>query len=368
MTAESRHRESPKDEAITIHELFSKLIFCYKYLLGKWKAILLVGIFGAALGFVYAAMKKPIYTATTTFVLESGDSGAGMGQYAGLASMVGIDLGSSGGGIFQGDNILELYKSRTMISKTLLTEVNINNKKQLLIDYYIAFNSLRESWAEQPELLNMKFTGSELQEKTGKSRLKDSLINIFVASINKNNLVVDKLDKKLSIIKVDVNSTDEIFAKTFNDLIVSNVNDFYIQTKTKKSMENVNILSTKVDSVRAVLNGAIYAGAAVADATPNLNPTRQIQRSVPMQRSQFSAETNKGILSELIKNLELSKMSLLKEAPLIQIVDQPNFPLRKEQTNKIFVAVAAGIIMSMLTAIVLLGRLFIRSLNPNVVV
>ena len=84
-----------------------------------------------------------------------------------------------------------------------------------------------------------------------------------------------------------------------------------------------------------------------------------------MQRSQFSAETNKGILSELIKNLELSKMALLKEAPLIQIVDQPNFPLRKEQTNKILVAVVAGIVMSMLMAMFFLVTLFIRSLKPN---
>ena len=36
--------------------------------------------------------------------------------------MMGLDVGGSGG-LFQGENILELYKSRSMIAKTLLTEI-----------------------------------------------------------------------------------------------------------------------------------------------------------------------------------------------------------------------------------------------------
>lgn len=52
-------------------------------------------------------------------MLDESNKGAGLSQYASLASMAGIDLGgSSSGGIFQSDNILELYKSRLMIEKS----------------------------------------------------------------------------------------------------------------------------------------------------------------------------------------------------------------------------------------------------------
>ena len=54
-----------------------------------------------------------------------------------------------------------------------------------------------------------------------------------------------------------------------------------------------------------------------------------------MQRSQFNAETNKSILSELVKNLEMSKISLRKETPLIQVVDRPIFPLEKDRFGKV---------------------------------
>jgi hypothetical protein len=363
MAIERQHPVSQENDAISIRDLVIKLIAWFKYLLKRWKIIVVMGLLGACLGFAYASIKDPVYTATTTFVLESGEGSNALGQYAGLANMVGIDVGGTGGGIFQGDNILELYKSRSMIAKTLLTEVELDGKKQLLIDYYIYFNNLKETWKDRPQLLNLKFSKGEQPLKSVNSRLKDSLINSFVASINKNNLVVSKLDKNLSIIKVDVNAKDEFFAKAFNDHIVENVNDFYIQTKTKKSLDNVHILAVKVDSVRAVMNGAIYTSAAVADATPNLNPTRQIQRSAPIQRSQFTAETNKAILSELVKNLELSKMSLLKEAPLIQIIDQPNFPLQKVVLGRIFTAIIAGIVFGILTSLFLLVGLFFRNLN-----
>ena len=153
--------------------------------------------------------------------------------------------------------------------------------------------------------------------------------------LSKNYLFVSKPDKKLSTIKVDVKSNDEIFSKNFNDALVKNVNEFYVNTKTKKTLKNVNILQHKTDSVRAVMNGAIYTSAAIVDATPNLNPTRQVQRTAPSQKAQFSAESNKGIYTEMVKNLELTKMSLAKEAPLIQIIDQPIYPLPKEGLGKL---------------------------------
>ncbi|PTT04185.1 lipopolysaccharide biosynthesis protein, partial [Pedobacter sp. HMWF019] len=280
MTKESVHDNSKnRNKEISLKELILKLREGFRYLLSKWLIILICGIGGGILGLVYSYYKKPIYCATTTFVLEDEKVG-GMGSLAGLASMAGVDLGSGGGGIFQGDNIFELYKSRIMIEKTLLTPVDYNGKKQLLIERYIDFNNLKKSWNNKPELSNIEFS-LKIGEKF--SRLQDSILRDIVLDINKNYLDVAKPDKKLSIIKADVRSKDEFFAKAFNEQIVKNVNDFYIQTKTKKSLENVKILQQKADSVRSVMNGAIYSASAVVDATPNLNPTRQTQRTAPVQ-------------------------------------------------------------------------------------
>jgi hypothetical protein len=344
---------------ISLKDFFLKIKDWFSYLIKNWLYIILFGITGSLIGLWYAFSSKAVYSAVTTFVLEGGENGGNISQYAGLASMVGIDLGSGGGGLFQGDNLLELYKSRKMIEKTLLSPyIDQNSKKTLLINKYIESNKLRIAWQSKPSLARIAFN----DYTEGSSRIKDSVINTIVNDIRSNYLSVGKPDKKLSIIKVEVKSADESFAKDFNDQIVKNVNDFYVQTKTKKSLQNVNMLQTKVDSVRSVMTGAIYRIASVTDATPNLNPTKQSQRIVPVQQSQFSAETNKAILGELVKNLEFSKMALLRDAPLIQEIDQPIFPLERQKTGKLKSMIIGGIVGVFLIVAYLLARKFFKDL------
>jgi len=297
--------------------------------LKKWIPII-VSVLGGGVGLWYSISREPVYIATTTFVVESSDQKSSLGRLAGVAAVAGIDLGNDGGGLFQGDNILELYKSRRMLVQALLSKVE-QDSEDLLIDRYIAFTGKRESWKEKPALFSLDFKVKPEKLNHKQLRLRDSVLTEFAKSINKSILSVDKPDKKLSIVKVDVTSKDEVFSKAFNENLVKQVNEFYIHTKTKKSSQNVAILQRKVDSVTAVMTGAIYSAARVTDATPNLNPTRQTQRIAPTQEAQFSAETSKAVLSQLIQNLELAKMNLLQEQPLIQLIDVPIYPLPKEQ-------------------------------------
>jgi hypothetical protein len=321
-----------ENNEISLKAVILKILFWLRYLCSKWLLILGFVILGGMAGFCYAYFSKPVFTASSTFVLEEANPASRLGGLGGLASMVGIDLGGGGGGLFQGDNIIELYRSRSMLKKTLLTRVPSNGKSVLLIDEYIRFNKLREKWEDNPRLKNIHFNVA-----TGKplSRLQDSVLRKVIQKINKDNLAIFKPDKRLGIISVEVRAEDEFFAKAFDDQIVKNVNNFYIQTKTKRSLQNVQLLQQKTDSVRSVINGAIYSAAAASEATPNLNPTRLTQRDVPVQRSQFSAESNKAFLVELVKNLELSRISLQKETPLIQLIDEPEFPLDVQKPSEI---------------------------------
>jgi hypothetical protein len=362
MATENSNLIPPQKGEMTLQDIFKNVFKVFLFLKSRILILILCGALGAGVGFVIAKYKKTSYLATTTFVLEGeGDGGGKLGQYAGLASMAGIDVGGNGGGIFQGDNILELYRSRKMIESALLSSVIIDGKPQMLIDSYIAANTLKNLWNKKQETKDFKFinpiaTGA----KNLNLRVQDSLINEIVLDINNNYLKVTKPDTKLSIIKVDVTSKNESFAKNFNEEIVKTVNDFYIQTKTKKSMQSIHILQDKVDSVRNVLNGNINSSAAISDATPNLNPTRQSQRVVPLQRSTYNAETNKAIFSELIKNLELTKMSLLKEAPLIQVVDSPVYPLVKNRLGIVKSTIVGFIVALVISALFLIVKRVVK--------
>lgn len=338
-------QENPvnNSDEISLKELILKLGDWWRFLLSKWVTILIAGIIGGAIGLTYAFIKKPIYKAELSFALQDEKSGGGLSGALGLASQFGIDLGGSGaGGEFSGDNLLALMKSRSMVEKALLTSITVHGKKETLAEFYIDFNKLREVWKNKPEE-NIHFL-------PGADRLKfslkqDSLLGVFHNDLTKNNLTVDKADKKLSIISLSVNSTNELFSKSFTEVLAKVVSDFYVQTKTEKSIKNVAILQRQTDSVRRALNDAISGVASSIDAAPNANPSLQTLH-VPSQRRQVDVQANTAILSELVKNLEVAKMSLLQETPLIQIIDRPILPLEEQKINKIkgfFVGVCIGV-------------------------
>jgi hypothetical protein len=323
--------EQPDDE-VSLKELILKIQEWWKYLLSKWVVIFIGGVIGGAIGLTYAFFKKPIYKAELSFALQDEKSGGGLGSALGLASQFGIDLGGgSAGGEFSGDNLLELMKSRSMVEKALLTTVNVKGKNETLAEFYIDFNKLREGWQGKPEENIHFLPGSDRSKFTLK---QDSILGVFHKEIIKNNLTVDKVDKKLSIISLKGNSTNELFSKYFTEALAKVVSDFYVLTKTEKSVKNVAILQRQTDSVRRALNGAISGVASSIDAAPNPNPALQTLH-VPSQRRQVDVTANTAILSELVKNLEIAKMSLLQETPLIQVIDQPILPLEKEKTSKV---------------------------------
>lgn len=309
----------------------------------KW-LILSFCVFFASLGILYSWMKKTKYVATSSFVLESGGRGGGINAYAGIASSLGIDMGGTGGGLFEGDNIIELYKSKRMISKALLSEAVFSGKKQLLIERYIEFNPLGEKNREESPPIRIGFRADNKYKTSKEQLVHDSIMSQIVGRILKGSLEVEKRDKSSSIIYVTVISPDELFAKLFNEKLVSEVNQFYLDTKIKKSIENVSILQAKSDSVRGVLYGSINRGAAVLDATPNQNPTRMAQRIVPIQNSKVSAEISQATLGALLQNLETSKIAVLKESPLIQIVDYPILPLEKKTSSKLIALLLGGFV------------------------
>lgn len=339
-----------QNDEISLKELILKLRKWWNYLLSKWLIILIFGIFGGALGLAYSFIKKPIYKAELSFALQDDNAGGGMSGALGLASQFGIDLGGSAGSEFSGDNLLELMRSRTMIEQSLLATVSINGKKQTLAEYYIDFNNIRKRWDEFPKLRNIHFLPNANRDVF--TLQQDSVLGVFYKDLIKADVTVDKIDKKSSIIALSVKSKNELFAKNFAEVLVRVVSDFYIQTKTEKAAKNVAILQRQTDSVRRDLNSNILGTASSMDANPNPNPSLQTLR-VPSQRRQVNVTTNTAILSELVKNLELSKMTLLQETPLIQIIDKPILPLEKDKLGKLNGIILGGVLFGFLIVIYL---------------
>ncbi|MFV8346770.1 Wzz/FepE/Etk N-terminal domain-containing protein [Flavobacterium sp. ZB4P13] len=352
------NEQIPNDE-ISLKELLEKAKEWYAYLLSQWKIIVLAGIIGAVLGLAYSFSKKPVYTATLSFALED-EKGGGLGGALGLASSFGIDLGGGGGSIFTGSNLTELFKSRTMVEQTLLSPVVIDGKTISLAEMYIQNQGWREKWNDKPKFKAIQFLPDT--KRTYFTRVHDSILGVVYKDLSKTGLTVGQKDKKIGIITIDVNATNELFSKYFTEALVKEVSDFYVTTKSKKARMNMDILERQTDSIRGELNGAITGVAVANDNTFMLNPALNVRRA-PSARRQVDVQANTAILTELVKQTELAKVTLRKETPLIQVIDRPILPLKKEKFGKAKGLVMGGLLAGFLIVLVLIIRRLLKQLT-----
>ena len=349
------------DDEISLKELIEKAKEWYAYLLSQWKIILLAGVLGASIGLTYSIIKKPVYTATLSFVVEDDKSGGGgLSGALGLASSFGIDIGGGTSSVFSGANLIEFFKSRSMVEQTLLMPVVVGGKIISLAEMYIQNEEWRDKWKGKPRLKDIQFLPNfKLNNFT---RIQDSIFGEIYSDLSKNSLSVAQKDKKIDIISMDVASTNELFSKYFCEALAQQVSEYYVTTKSKKARMNMAILQKQTDSIRAALNSAITGVAVANDNTFGLNPALNVKRS-PSARRQVDVQANTAILTELVKQSELAKVTLRKETPLIQIIDKPILPLYKERFGKAKGILLGGILFGFLTVLALIFRRTYKNLN-----
>lgn len=319
-----------------------------RYLILKWHIILIAGIIGGAAGLIYAFVAKPTYTSGISFILSNTSNNTS--SFAGIANQFGINLSSPGEDAFSGDNIMSLMGSGSMVEKALLLKPKNNNQNLAnIISHHLKFD---EYWQKQERTKNAyPFPDDAAAFKP----VQDSLLREVYNYIQKYYLSISKPDEDQSIYKVSVTSGNETFSYWLTKFLVDVTSDFYITTKTSVARQNVGMLQHEADSLKTLLGGAITSAAAQTDQTFNLNPAFQVQRSAS-QQSQAKATVLGAAYGEIVKNLEIAKITLLQLTPLYQIIDQPKLPLVADKPRKSISILVGGFLAGFIVILYLLVR------------
>ncbi len=312
----------------TIIEIVGAIKNWFNFLLNKFKIICIFLVIGGIFGLIYSQYVEKKYIAELSFALEEESSmSSNLGGAAGIASKLGFDISASGGGLFAGSNIIEIMKSRLILEKTLLKSYLVNNKFITLADLYI------ESYGLKKNFKNLSYPSNLSRDSF--STYQDSSLKIIYKEILENNLNIFQKDKKVGIVSVNVKSVDQNFSKLFCESITSEASAYYIEIKTKKAKINLDILENQVSKLKNDLNFDIFQAANLSDGVYNMNPAYN-KKGSPVRYKQIDVQTKTAILIQLMPNLELAKLNLKKQTPLIQVLDKPNFPLEVEKVGTIF--------------------------------
>lgn len=287
--------------------------------------LLLAVFIVAATGYYF--WQKPAYEAKVSFILEEKSGGLSSGL-SGIASTFGIDIAglSGGGSLFSGDNVLDILQSRRIINEVLLSRVDSVNKINgaTLADLYLSFANL--GLPSQYDTLGF----AKLHPGQPHPAIHDSVLGLIYDRLVKKEISAERQNKKGSIIAFTVTTPSQEFSKLFAERVVAQTKQLYMNVKTGFMAANVAKLEAKADSILRLANTKSFqsAGLQILDANEAYR-----QATVPAELSQRDRLLNNTLYAEVVKNLEAARLTLASQTPVLQLLDEPLYPLRDKRKS-----------------------------------
>ena len=319
-------------------------------------AIVIVMLSGVILGFSYWYTSPHKFESKITFVVEEGK--ASLGGLASIAGQFGFDLPGAGvGGLLAGENVILFLKSEQLCREVLETPY-FGDSSLTLARKYAETHQWDKVWEKKFPNLKLSF-----RPKAGfeSNRVEDSLMHIIVSSILKNDLSIAKPDKKATFVEVNVQMYDENLAILFSQRLVNLTINKYVESRTLVKQVNVQKLQKRADSLLAILNQRTYTSGLMQQPIVDVNPGMKLQQ-IPVEISVRDKTIISAIYIEVAKNLELAKVSLSQEAPVIQIVDK-DWPPLADKKVKLLISIFFGLAITIV--IYFFYRILIYFLKNN---
>lgn len=296
-----------------------------------WYVPLAVFLIAGILSYLKIHRKRPTYTATISFVLST--ENRQNGNLMNLVAQLGYDAGTSGSeNIFSGDNIIELFKSRKIVSSALFNRLP---NGQSLLD----FIAKKHYGAGAFPADTAKFTQAQ---RSLQRRIIYEVINSFTV-FKKNDLV---------FYYITATSDDPWIANYIASCMLQEAAQYFIETKTQVASSSLKLIKKETDSISTALSNVYRSSAGVNDMTYNINPSLMIQRS-NILFNQAQATALGAAYAEAMRNLEMAKINLQKETPLFRVIDEPDMPLKAQKPSALRFALFRGVIALFLALFIL---------------
>jgi hypothetical protein len=357
---ETQNNYTGNSGTFSLFEILIHIRTWITHLFSNWLILLFCIVIGGSIGVTYSFFKPITYVARLNFLVEEGKSGGG-GGLAAIAGQFGFDLGGMGGGngVLSGDNVLIFLKSKSLIKQALLSPYDSIGSISLA-DKYAEINNLKTKWQKSKKV--SKYVSFPLTfDVKSYTRLQDSLLKVIIEEIVRNDLIVEKPDKKAAFVQVSVETRDELLSKFLCERLVKVAIDRYIFNKTSRQAINVGRLQKRADSIGFLLNRKTFASATAQEQLLDVNPAfKTLAASAEVVgRDKMMLTT---IYGEVIKNLEISKVALSQETPTIQIIDDIMLPLKINRIEYVIAFLVGSLVALFLGIIFISGKYFFKNI------
>ncbi len=314
---------------MTTHELTTTI---YQRLRKVRIIIITIAILAAIAMVLYAKQKPVTYTSrASVFPLTSGNDNSATSST--LSALLGSETPKS----FSEDasiNIIELAQSRTTREEVAaIRDSSMGNKSiaELLVDDINNHRGLFEK--------EMKMPSSQYALITWAGQVLRDGLN---ATVNKNNMLV-----------LSYTGRSPELVKVISYGFINKISLFYIQLKQEKARRDFEFATSKVDSLRSVMNAKDDQLISIDKRTLFTN-TDKLEFRVPTENLIADKQMIRQQYAQAVANQQNAAYKLQKATPLIKVLDKPEPPYDVENKSSILYG-----LMGLLAGLIIISLFFV---------
>jgi hypothetical protein len=311
--------EEIKPDQFSFKKIIFNILLIIPFVKRNYKLMILGALIGLLVGLsveFYRSRDKK-YKAELIFLLENDKSSTG--GLSDLASSLGLgDIGGSNANLFSGENFKELFKTKSILRKAILSKVKIGKREDIFANIFIEkCNLFNHEWSGFPIGLNKtKFTTTNFNQLNEDNKLLIDLISLYLVG----NSELTNENPKSTFQTLTIETRNDTLSYVWSKIYLKTLADFYIYNKNKKSNELLEILDKRKDSLKTAL---YYTQGKLANyADQNQQIVFQRARIIA-DRLQMNSTQLQTMYLEALRNYDNLKFSLVKETPLFTIISEP---------------------------------------------
>lgn len=308
------------------------------------------GILGGIVGFLTPAT----YTASSTFLPQTTQSGGAGASLGGLAALAGINLNSplSGGDIppsmYTTVLASEPFRKRILDAKIWVNGDSLSYRTYLENQPKSGIGILQEYTIGLPGKLISLFSVKEEEKQTknevqGLQPLSNKEYGLLGAVSGKVSLVNDQ---KIGVIKILVVESDPIIAAQVTKVTEKVLQDWISEYKMKNAKAQYDFIEKQFEVKQKEFFSIQDQLAGYMDRNQNVLSATYLTR---VERLQAEFDLVNAVYSELAKQKEQAAIQLSKDTPTFSVIDPVKVPKEKTGPNKslyVLGAFFAGLIFS----------------------
>ncbi len=324
----------------------------------KW-AILIATIIATALG-IFIAINIPNEYASQVQILpelSSKDGGGSLSSLKSLAGLAGVDLGamSSSTEAVRPDLYPNILQSTPFMMGVMNMKVYSSKYKQkMLVSKFLEENRKKE--------LTIRILGESDEKDKDAFVINPSTIPLETIRLDKkqDDLIKDlqkrvgvTLDKKTGVISISAKMQDPVIAATIVRYAQDYLTKYVVNYRTEKTLKDIKFLGERVEEAKRRYDNALFSYSSYQDRNKALflNIAKDEGKKL-----QYEVDLSYNLYSELVKQLEESKIKIHRETPIFKVLEPAQIPVKKSEPKRSIMVLGFAFLGLILSTMVVLAR------------